>query len=197
MSSDESITDLTQDHDSGWYDHTNSRRSPWTVYALGNVTVKQGARARTSSLHEVKNLAPGNLRSVGLLLDGNCKVCTSTRCLHTHEYRKTCFISLSFSLPLSLSFSHLTSSEILGIIGLWSCVLSVSLSLSLTHTHTLPLFICMYTYIYIYIYIYILSLPPSLSMSLSLFLSLSLSFSISLDGSLPPSLPPRDPLTQR
>ena len=104
VSSDESITDLTQDHDSGWYDHTNSRRSPWTVYALGNVTVKQGARARTSSLHEVKNLAPGNLRSVGLLLDGNCKVCTSTRCLHTHEYRKTCS-SLSRSLTLSLSLS--------------------------------------------------------------------------------------------
>jgi hypothetical protein len=91
VSSDESITDLTEDHDSGWYDHTNSRRPPWPVHALGNVTVKQGARARTSSLHQVKNLAPGKLRSVGLLLDGKCKVCTSARCLHTSEYRKTCW----------------------------------------------------------------------------------------------------------
>jgi hypothetical protein len=91
VSSDESITDLTEDHDSGWYHHTNSRRSPWPVHALGNVTVHQGIRVRTSSLHQVKNLAPGKLRSVGLLLDGNCKVCTSARCLHTSEYRKTCW----------------------------------------------------------------------------------------------------------
>ncbi len=91
VSSDESITDLTEEQESGRYDHTNSRRSPWSVHPLGHVTVKQGARARTSVLHQVKNLVPGKLRSVGLLLDGKCKVCTSVRCLHTSEYRKTCW----------------------------------------------------------------------------------------------------------
>ena len=34
VSSDESITDLTEDRDSGGYDHTNSRRSPCPVYVL-------------------------------------------------------------------------------------------------------------------------------------------------------------------
>jgi hypothetical protein len=91
MSSDESITDCTEDLESGQYDHTHSRCSPWPVHPLGHVTVKQGSRARTSALHQVKNLAPGKLRSVGLLLDGKCKVCTSARCLHTSEYRKTCW----------------------------------------------------------------------------------------------------------
>ena len=90
-SSDESITDLTEQHDSGGYDHKHSRRSPWPVHALGNVTVKQGPRSLTCTLHQVKDLAPGKLKSVGLLLDGKCKVCTSARCLHTCEFRKTCY----------------------------------------------------------------------------------------------------------
>ena len=91
VSSDESITDLTEQHDSGGYDHKHSTRSPWPVHALGNVTVKQGPRSLTCTLHQVKDLAPGKLKSVGLLLDGKCKVCTSARCLHTSEFRKTCW----------------------------------------------------------------------------------------------------------
>jgi hypothetical protein len=41
VSSDESITDLIVDHDSGGYDHKVSTRFAWPVHDLGHVTVKQ------------------------------------------------------------------------------------------------------------------------------------------------------------